>query len=150
MWQIWGPTFQPSWWCGRVTLWANIFSFTHGHWMNSSHDDSHWTGFANPPCSCPLPSTSLAAHLHHSEPSPKCSREHHPPGNMVSSGNHLLQWRWGIALSREMRLRPGRASLSPKSQPPSPPSHILKHFYYQEGSICKFHNLSAGSLCKEC
>lgn len=50
----------------------------------------------------------------------------------------------------EMRLRPGRAFRSPRSQQVSPPSHILKHFYYQEGSACKFQNLPAGSLRKEC
>lgn len=29
----------------------------HSHWMNLSHDDSHWTGFANPSYLHTLPST---------------------------------------------------------------------------------------------
>lgn len=43
-----------------------------------------------------------------------------------------------------------RNSLSKPTSPTSNlRSHILKHFDYQEGSACKFYNLSASSLCKE-
>ena len=92
----------------------------------------------------------------------KCSREHHLPGHMVISGSHghfqeslTVEEVKGcssegqttdISPLWEMRPRPGRAFQRFRSQPLSPPNHILKHFYYQEGSACKFQILPLQGL----
>lgn len=99
--------------------------------MNSSHDESHWTGFAKLSCSHTLASAMSYC------PSPplwdltsKCSEERHSLGHMVSPGNPLLQRRWGVPLSGALsvhstmrnRLRPGRAFQNPEVNHPALPA----------------------------
>lgn len=103
----------------------------------------------------------LTAHPHLSEPWPSSALEKVTfPGHMVPFKTPPVQRRWGVTavgranyryhstVRNEAETRSAFQSL--RSQPLSSPSHILKHFYYQEGSACKFQNLSVSSFCKEC
>ena len=143
-------TFQSCWWHGRYMSsplpWVHLWS-----WIYSSQDERHgpeFIGFTHSALCCPLFPTPFCEFW------PPSAREHHLPGHMVISGSHghfqeslTVEEVKGcssegqttdISPLWEMRPRPGRAFQRFRSQPLSPPNHILKHFYYQEGSACKF------------
>lgn len=158
------PSFQLSWWCGRVTWWVNFLPFTPSPalvirgtqaMMRVTKQDLQsycvrtlW--LLQPLTACPLLS----------EPWPPNAPKNitlwvtwSPLGTPCCRGDEgsLCVERWLSVHSTMRNEAETRKGLSkPRSQPPGPPSHILKHFCYQEGSACKFQNLSAGFLCKEC
>lgn len=104
--------------------------FTHDHWMNSSHDESHWTGSAYPPPWCPtLPSTVPCCSAHHSETWPPTTPENAVPRVTWSPlrtpccrGGEGWFWPKGHSTIRnEAETRKGLSKAQKSTTPPSQP-----------------------------